>query len=298
VGRFLGHSLYGRLALSYLVRFVQVRAEIWKQAGPAVAGDASGIGSWVLRDQVPEETLQVLLTSHGPEVAAEVAGNLWSGKPRGEIPTSLQIAWRNAVIEHLHDGHELEEIARRHPDIAFAWIKRRLNPTREERYSDRGFQTRDHMRSMVAALSRDQRRELIELFAADNFDSELLAVLIGADLDFLRFALSRPETRKRATACLGLPGNPVTFWIERAVLFLDAGFSEEEVMWASEVIGGSWSGAESRHHQEKLDLFRPLLAEEDPRIRRIGLAAVELLTKRRDESRQKERIAAVKGTLA
>ena len=69
-------------------------------------------------------------------------------------------------------------------------------------------------------------------------------------------------------------------------------------MWASEVIGGGWSGPESRHHEEKLEYFRPLQQEPDPRIRRIGETAVTHLTKMRDQALERERIAAVKGVLA
>lgn len=298
VERFLGHPHYGRLALNYLVRFVPVSAEVWKRAAPAIAADSSALGVWVIRDEVPDETLGVLLTAHAPEVAAEVATNLWSSKPAGEIPAGLLTAWRKAVIEHCDDGHELEEIGRRHPDIAFDWIKHRLNPTREERLSENSFHIRDHMRALVAPLSHKQRHELIGVFAADNYDGELLSRLIADDLDLLRFALSRPETRKRSISCLGLPGSPTTYWAERACLFLDADFSEEEVMWASEVIGGSWSGPQSRHYDEKLAIFRPLLEEKDPRIVRIGKTAVAHLTQLRDEARERERIAAVKGRLA
>lgn len=298
VERYLGHPHYGRLALNYLVRFIPVTAKVWKRAGPALAADYSALGCWVIRDELPEETLGVLLADHAPQVAAEVATNLWSSNPVGEIPAGLMAAWRKAVIEHCDDGHELEEIGRRHPDIAFAWIKHRLNPSKEERLSDNCFKIRDHMRALVGPLSRDQRHELIGVFAADNFDGELLARLIGDDLDLLRFALSRKETRQRAGHCLGLPGDPLTYWVERATLFLDAGYSEEEVMWASEVIGGSWSGPQSKYFEGKLAVFRPLLVDKDPRIVRIGTTAVQHLTKLRDDALEHERIAAVKGRIA
>lgn len=192
----------------------------------------------------------------------------------------------------------MEEIAQSHPNIALAWVKRHFNPPETERYSEKAFKVRDHLRTIVPKLPRDQRRELIEAFAADNYDGELLDRLIGGDLDLLRLALSQPQTKKRALSSLGLPGNPPTFWVERAILFLDAGFTEEEVMLASEVIGGSWSGPESRHHDKKLAIFRGLLGEKDPRIVSIGQQAIAHLTKLRDQAKEREHIAAVKGQLA
>jgi hypothetical protein len=67
---------------------------------------------------------------------------------------------------------------------------------------------------------------------------------------------------------------------------------------ASEVIGGSWSGPESRHHDEKLGVFQSLLEEKDPRIVSIGKQAIAHLTKLRDQAKEREHIAAVKGRLA
>jgi hypothetical protein len=298
VARYLGHPHYGRLALIYLVQHIPAENKLWEKAGPALEADAGTIGNSVIRGQVPQATLHALLTRFGPTVAAEVATNMWSCRPKGGIPAALEPAWRNAVIEHVDDDYQLEEIAQRHPDIALEWVKRRFNPTKAERFSEIAFNVRDHLRAMVSKLTREHRRELIENFAADNFDGELLARLICDDLDLLRLALTRAETKKRSLSCLGLPGNPPTFWAERAILFLEAGFTEEEVMWASDVIGGSWSGPESRHYDEKIGIFQPLLSERDPRIQSIGTQAIARLTKLRDQAKDHEHIFAVKGRLA
>jgi hypothetical protein len=66
-------------------------------------------------------------------------------------------------------------------------------------------------------------------------------------------------------------------------------------MWASDVIGGSWTGPISNHHEAKRVCFARLLDYPDPRVRRIGEAAVEFLTARRDSARKVERRAAVRG---
>ena len=79
-------------------------------------------------------------------------------------------------------------------------------------------------------------------------------------------------------------------------MLLDAGFTEEQVMVASEYIGGSWTGPTSRHYEEKLRLFQPLLVNPDPRIQRIGESAVVQLRQLREEALKEERGAAVKGT--
>lgn len=297
VGRFLGHSQYGRLALNYLVCFVPVAHELWQKAGPSISADTIGIGNWVIRNEVPEETLKVLLTAHGPAVAAAVAANLWSAMPKGEIPASLQEAWRQAVIEHLHDRHELDDISRQHSEIGFAWVKKRLNPAKEERYA-RDYQTRESLQMLASRLSKEQRRELIGLLTSDNYDGALLDSLVGEDLDLFKLAATKPETRKLVGSCLGRPGKPASFWIARVVILLDTGFTEEQVMWATEAGGDGWSGPESRYLEEKLETFRPLLTETDPRIVRIAEMAIARLTKDRDRARERERIAAIKGYLA
>jgi hypothetical protein len=298
VCRFLGDPERGRLALGYLVRFIPVGTPPWPDARPALEADTAGLSNWIIRDEVPEDTLLVLLSDYGPKVAATAAANLWSAKPKAAIPAKLESAWRHAVVHHLEDGHELEDIGRQHPEIALAWAKLRLNPPAEEHYSEHRFRVRDHLHTLVTRLPPEQRRDLIGLIAAQTMDGELVARLVGDDLDLMRYALSRPETHDQCRSCIGLPGNPPTFWRERALLLLDASFDESEVMWSSELVEGGWSGPESDYLKTKIEAFTPLITDADPRIVQIGRDAVSYLTARQEQAREQERVAAVKGQLA
>lgn len=298
VRRFLGHPQLGRLALSYLVRWVPVGGPGWENAGGALEEGISGLFGWLRIDEVPENTLLALLCNYGSTVAATVAAKVWNALSRNGIPATLMPAWRNAVVEHLDDAHELEDIGRQYPDLAFEWIKVRLNPPKAGRYSEKAFRVRDHVRTLAGHLPRDRRHELISLLAAGTMDGELVARLTGGDVEIFRFALSRPETRDCCLSCLGLPGNPLAVWRERALLLLDAGFNEQQVMFASDLVEGCWTGPESRYLGKKLEAFRPLLADPDPRIVRLGEAALTRLTLMRDRACEHERIAAVKGEIA
>lgn len=299
VTRHLGDPLYGVIAVEHLLRSVPVADPAWLTAAPFIKEQAQLAGNLVLIDAVPEPTVLKLLTEFSPEVSAAVAANCWSAKPKGEIPEALQSGWRTAVVNCVEDVYQIEEIARAHPDLGCDWLKRRVN----QKWDDRGaggitYDSYHYLPGVIGALTAAHRREVINHFEERNYHGNVLAQLVGDDLDLLRHALSRPETAQLSIQCLGLPDIPPDHWVKRATLLLDAGRTEEEVFWASECHGGGGDGPWSRIYGDRLKHFQPLLSQPDPRVRRIGEEAVSFLSKCRDEALEHERVAAVKGHLA
>ena len=297
IGKNLKHPAYAQLAVTQLVQSILPEDGLWAGVDPILAEHVEQIKWMVMRDTLPASTLEALLTKHGAQVAGSVAAELWRRVEQGTLAESLHPAWESAVVESMEGDHELAEISIVRPDLAFAWLKRRVNRTAEEEHALNDLSSYRLEGAMTSALSPEQRRELIDSFGPENHHSELLRGLIGGDLELYRHALRRPETRDLVGGHLGPPGNPVEPWAERAKLLLDAGYTEDHVMWASDVIGGSWTGPISNHHEAKRVCFARLLDYPDPRVRRIGEAAVEFLTARRDNERKVERRAAVRGEI-
>ena len=288
---------YGMIAALCLVRFSDPSQTFWATHSNALSKHAHVIGVAALRNQLPEVAVRWLLENNCGAATREVAANLWSADPRGEIPDHLIDCWRRAVVENLEDDHEWSDIAPRFPDLACAWLKKRVNQTWKDRLEGVSDYTQNHyIREIIGALSTDQRRDVIEHFHEDNFHDDVLGLLIGIDLDLLRFCLSRPATRELAVRCVGTPRQRED-WAERAAVFLECGVTLEEVFVACSFLAEAWTGPTSQHYEGHRAAFAKYLTHPNHGIRAIGRIADQHYGKLRDDERRRERIAAVKGTL-
>jgi len=295
IEQYFDHPEYGYRALSELLVFLPDGDPLRERAKEQLSAQTGLVGGLVLQGRLSESSVRSFLTDYGSEMTAEVVENLWHANRTKGIPAELRDAWSAAVVKNYEGGDAFDDIIRAHPDLAFAWLIRRVNPEEREPWELRTSR-RDPKVQAASVLSVEQRRKIIEAFAGDNYDRRLLGALIGDSIDLLKVALGRLETKEHCICCIGLP-EPFANWRERAVLLLDAGISEEEIWDASEVVGGSWSGPASRYFAEKRKHFEPLLRDADPRIARIGKSAVEFLTRESEEYRASERRGAVRGKL-
>lgn len=295
IAQYFDHPEYGYSALRELLVFLPDDDPLRQQANEQIKAQTGLVGGLVLQGRLSESSVRRFLTDYSPEMTTEVVDNLWYANRTKGISAELRDAWSAAIVENYEGGDAFDDITRAYPDLAFAWLMRRVNPEEEETLQLR-IRLRDPKVQAASVLSIEQRRKIIEAFAGDNYDRRLLGALIGNSIDLLKVALGRPETKEHCICCIGLP-EPFADWRERAVLLMDAGISEEEIWHASEVVGGSWSGPTSRYLAEKRKHFEPLLRDADPRIARIGKSAVEYLTQQSEKHRAGERRGAVKGEL-
>ncbi len=204
VGQHLTDSSFRILAIEQLVSGIATDDPLWKKVSPLPDELLATIENLVARDLVPEAALLVLMREHGGSMARGVATRLWTAEPEGEISPGLWEVWKEAIIAHARDDHELPEIARRHPEIAASWIKRRLNLSWEERHREGHMDSFHAFPGMMSSLPKVLRRELIDHFATNNPQGGVLDALIGDDLELFRHSLSRPETKNLVLQCLGL----------------------------------------------------------------------------------------------
>ena len=289
---------YGRLAAELLLLLSRPGIPIWDSSREALMTHSGRIGTAVLCNKLEDTTIGWFLENGTPAVVREVASHLWTAEPRGVIPEPLQALWRKAVVDHLAEDHEWEGIAQRHPELACAWLKQRINQTYEERHqAESDFTANHYLPIIIGALTKEQRRELIDHIAVDNCRYDVLVSIVGGDLDLMRHALARPATTRMARQCLGTPeGNPDR-WAERAILFFEHGMTAQEVSVASQSVAIGGAGKFSEHFEKRRLAYAALSNHTDARVREVCALANATLIAYRDDERKRERRAAIRGEL-
>ena len=289
---------YGGLAVECLLLFSGPGVPIWDNSRDALFAHAGRIGAAVLRNQLEDETILWLLRNGSPAVLHEVGSHLWSAEPKGQIPEPLKALWGQAVVDHLADDYQWEGIAKLHPDLSCAWLKKRINQSYEERHQEESDYTTNHyLPYIIASLNNDQRRELIDHFAEENWRYDLIVTLVGGDLDLMRHALSRPATARLAFHCLGSPEGSPNGWAERAIVLFEHGLTADEVLGASQpgMIGGE--GKFSDHYERRRQAYAAFANHADVRVREVCVMADAMLAACKDDALKREHRAAVRGDI-
>jgi PAS domain S-box-containing protein len=87
-------------------------------------------------------------------------------------------------------------------------------------------------------------------------------------------------------------------WQQMAVAALEKGFSEEDIFYATEGGGYSWSGSMSSMYAARMAPFEKLLKNPNSRLQKIGKISVNNFSRLRDSYLTHEKRAAVRGELA
>ena len=161
----------------------------------------------------------------------------------------------------------------------------------------------------VAALTREQKRKLIEIMPRSSSVSELVRSLVGRDVDLFRDLLSREELGPvrldplRMDFGSGLHAKNAVrdfdeVWQQMALMAMEKGFSEEEIFSSTQGSGYSWSGSMSSMYATRMAPFEKLLKTGHPRLQKIGQTGVNNFSPQRDAHLAHEKRAAIKGELA
>jgi hypothetical protein len=217
---------------------------LWTAASQYFGECSHPIGIWVLQGNVKTKNAKELLQSAEPTVASSVAINLWRDNLTPQIPDELLPDWKKVIVEHVDDDHVLESVFREYPDVAVAWISTKLDGIRDGTRPFWFGSRYDHaMPTAIQALTREQKRGLINKMPRTSAVAELVGSLVGRDLDLYRQLLARKELECVRLAPLRLDGgfgpqgeNVVhdfdEGWQKMAIAAMENGFSAEDVFSA------------------------------------------------------------------
>jgi len=297
------------LGISLVLKHGIPKSSIWEQASPLFKNYTGWIEGCALRKEIKCENLKALLNHEEPNVRGVVAAHMWGIQDDTKVSDELLEDWKRAVIQDVdeHNEHFLERIFPKHPDIAYKWIAWRLDGMRtEERSFYFGLRYDRALPAAVQALTKEQRRDLINKLPRTSSVRQLVSSLVGGDMELFLHLLSREELEGVRLDPLCIDNDerphpqPATqefgrHWQEMAIAAMDKGFSESDIFYATQGSGFSWSGPMSGMYASRLTPFEKLLQHGDARLRKVGQIGVQHFSKLRDEHLAAEKRAAVRG---
>lgn len=260
----------------------------------------------LLTVEEPTEVHHWLLTHPVPAIAAAAALTFAVAQPFGPaLPEEWTGDWRAAVqnmhvdeLDHHHSWKAerlLAYLAAHDPDLFEQWFARQLDRQRaEERLHP------PEPRECVDALPRLPRvhrerlaRKYSTLLHLPRFDVSLLAQLIGEDRELAERLLDDNviSIEQLLDAVTGQRGAVLE---QLGPLLLERGVDAIDIAGHAGVLVGARFGDESTHHEQLLNFFHDL-DKRVPALQPVAEAGQTQQTKLRDEAKDRERQARVRG---
>jgi hypothetical protein len=249
----------------------------------SLSGMSTHVEVLCLRKQLSDAVVRRLLVHPDDLIASNAAIGVWTADDKREIPAVLRDTWRQAVLRGSRKEYWIGEILKIDSAMACEYLLKQIQA------GERLWSTHDHAtREALKAIAADQRSEILKVLHTDLWSHDLIALLIGDDVELYRELLSVPALKRHHLDPLaGRPneGN----WTERAIVALEAGITADEVAYAPLGSSYSWVGKESDMLSEWLAAFQAIQRHEDERIRHVAEEGIRDLTKRRDAVLKRER---------
>ena len=286
----LNNPAYEIIALCVLLTLSDVSADLLADAVERSAKYPQMVDLLCLRDQVPEDTLKLLLRHPHPAASAMAAVGTWNATPRGQIKDNIVADWRGAILRAEGIEYWLAEIIKSDSSLALEWLKPRL----ERRSGFNHHFVWEEVKAAISVLNFEQRKDALQYVEAHgNLDSMLIEELAGADLEMYQEILKHERLSKFHLSPLS--GRPTGVWVEKALAALEAGYSTEQIVKATLGYDDVWTGPESNMWQGWIDDFEALAAHPDPRIREVGQTGAAKAGERKRAAAVSERREAVYG---
>ena len=297
-GRCLAKKEYRWIAAETVLAHRSPSRELLNPAISA-ASDMPSFGSFLNLSlhAMPDATIREMLQSGVPRIAVAASVGYWA-RHRGNIPSAIRTAWRQAILRSAWEGaegaggnHRLGEILSEDSDLAVDWLVSSLSGSE---HSGR-LPERDLHRRVARSLGLDQRSEILaRLAAADEIRTVfgVIECLVGGDLDLYRQLLGYETLKEHHLYPLDrAPGwreseapkdddDPLVqsldgTWRRMALAALDHGYSTRDILSATIGRSWSWSGLESEMWARRRRGFEALLSDPEHRVAEIGKDGVE-----------------------
>ena len=247
------------------------------------------IDGLIIRNELDEVTLELLLTAPEQELAWRVALALWGWRHREALDglrDDLRQLSRDLIVNHPAEDQLYQSVFEQEPEVLVdsirAWWERLRTGSLEFLPM--------HVEDLVAGLSIETRLDLIADIPADLLsDHRLVTQLVSHDLEVAKALFDREDLEHLHGAALS--GDPDAAWMESALLALDKGWSPERVAFETSM-DVAFSGEASAYWQKKVDAFESLRVSgpnQEPDRERIVAAGIALYEQKRDADLQRER---------
>jgi len=274
-----------------------------------LAADALGTDDYLLlskltaRGAIAPERLKALLTRADPAFAAVAAASIFNGQHDRQDwdPGKLEPAWlgalgalRPARIPGC-PGHDMAELfkylAARYPETLTRVIIRTLDETGQ----DHAYESLPHeCWDVIRELPNASKLQLWRYFQHQPVIRWLLRPqLVGSDTQWIAQLLDTGDVSPdEVLACYdgAQPDAPIE---GLAKLLVPRGVDPARI--ASLRLYGLYSGNLSSWYQSTIDAFTAMLQDDDPNVKAVGTAGVELFTQQRDQAARNERLQRIRG---
>ena len=257
------------------------------------------IETWCRRGEVPTPTLKAILCGAEPRVAFAAAIGHWCARPSGKIEESLERSWRRAIIRSAgfedHNrhcsGYWLSEILSNDGELAADWLLSGMRSGGRSYYVNV-----DQMAGKaIAAMNLEQRRKVLMGIPGNMIwmPPEIIQFLVGKDMPLYEELLSSSE--HSSFHLTPLAGQVDRFWLQKAILALDEGYTVDQVVDSTLAAGGVWSGHESGMWAERRIAFEALgaMQDSDLRVSRLARRGAEMMAEYESQALERERYKAV-----
>ena len=257
-----------------------------------LGGQHRNMIEWLLaRSEIDTKTAESLLDAADPIVARDSALAIGHGAGKAllcNLSETGQARWRDVIIAGPPDESWYSEILERDPDLFAEWLCAWY--ARLEGDSAAHWSLPHTLVEKIGGLPLRVRRDLIEAIPADTPSyplQDVVTELVGADLNTAEALLDRSDLKDIHSVCLRR--GPSETWMERALLALDHGWEPKSIVGATMFSESTWSGEESHHWQEAVDVFSKLDRRDDERRGEIIDAGVKVFSDLRDRAAERER---------
>lgn len=256
-----------------------------------VLNQLEGMGQLVethcLRNEISESVLRQLLHHPNKEIAGVAAIGIWAAKPEGSVPTSLQDAWRSAVVQRTDDDYHLGIILRDDPALAEAWLTNCLS---NEDF--RTYECQQVLGEAIRVLDNEARFRVLQQISKPYGLDELVNLLVDESPELYKKLLELKQLESYHLSPLAKPPNGS--WIEQAKLASEAGYSDGEIVHAT--LGHIlWSGQESEMWKTWLRRWETLCSHKDESILKIAHVGKEYAESQFKRALHEEYIESVYG---
>jgi hypothetical protein len=187
-------------------------------------------------------------------------------------------------------------LVRRDPDLVEKWMTRQIGIDAHDAVSD----LPDQAGTAFPALPRDHRDRLMRLVQGQWFDSRMLGLLVGDDMDWLGSLLDR-----------GVIGTDDAIWtignrdydvparvakaMRLATVLVRRGVDPREIAGTADL--GGWTGERSAHNEAIRGAFEATPLTGNAGVDAVRAAGIEIFAQARDEALSQEHERRITGDL-